>query len=193
MSSYFIHIRPEETRTLARIDKKLLSAAPGKPKGHVLLGYDADGRCPMLTDNWCSIFEDRPLSCRNYDCRIFSAAGIAAGDADKLLVTRQAGRWKFSYPTQRDRDQHSAVRAAAKFIQERAECFPGGTIPDKASDLAVRAIKVYDVFLMRKRASAETGSPDADLEIVDAVLEASRKFETGRSATNAPAGTKSNP
>jgi Fe-S-cluster containining protein len=179
-SSYFIHIMPEEARTLSRIDKKLLFAAPGMPKGNVLLGFDEYGRCPMLIDGRCSIYEVRPLSCRNYDCRIFSAAGIAAGDADKLLITRRVRRWKFSYPTRRDRDLHAAVQTAARFIQERAECFPAGAAPDNASQLAVLAIKVYDAFLRRKRASAETGSPDTDLEKVEAVREAYRKFEAGR-------------
>jgi hypothetical protein len=45
-SSYFIHIKPEETKTLARIPKKLLFPAPGLAKGNVLLGYDEHGRCP---------------------------------------------------------------------------------------------------------------------------------------------------
>ena len=90
-SSYFIHIRPEETRTLSRIPKKLLFPAPGLPKGNVLLGYDEHGRCPMLIDDKCSIYEHRPQTCRNYDCRIFSAAGIAAGDDDKALITQRYG------------------------------------------------------------------------------------------------------
>ncbi|MCL4472797.1 MAG: hypothetical protein M1539_06045 [Actinobacteria bacterium] len=32
-SSQFIHIRPEETQTIARIPRELLAAAPGLPKG----------------------------------------------------------------------------------------------------------------------------------------------------------------
>ena len=76
-SSYFIHIRPEETQTLSRIPGELLFAAPGLPEGNVLLGYDENGHCPMLIDEKCSIYEHRPLTCRTYDCRIFPAAGIA--------------------------------------------------------------------------------------------------------------------
>jgi hypothetical protein len=60
----------------------------------------------MLTDGRCSIYEQRPLTCRTYDCRAFAAAGIPA-DGD--LITRQTRRWTFSHPTQDDRDQHSAV------------------------------------------------------------------------------------
>ena len=49
-SSYFIHIRPEETQTLARIPGELLFAAPGLPEGNVLLGYYEIGHSLMLID-----------------------------------------------------------------------------------------------------------------------------------------------
>lgn len=179
-SSYFIHIKPEETQTLARINKKLLFAAPGQPKGNVLLGYDKNGRCPMLIDNKCSIYEDRPLTCRSYDCRIFAAAGIDAGDDDKVLITQRVRQWKFSYPTSLDRDQHSAVQAAAKFLQERAECFPGGAVPGNPSQLAILAIKVYKVFLNYSDKPGKTGHLSSDIEIVKAIIKANEKFETRR-------------
>ena len=54
-ASTFIHIRPHKTRTLDKIQKDLLFPAPGMPEGHVLLGYDKNGRCPVLTDGRCSI------------------------------------------------------------------------------------------------------------------------------------------
>src|SRR5262249_465616 len=72
-SSYFIHIKPEETQTLNRIPKALLFPAPGLPKGNVLMGYNEKGECPMLIDNKCSIYEHRPQTCRDFDCRIFAA------------------------------------------------------------------------------------------------------------------------
>ncbi|MGZ4755734.1 MAG: hypothetical protein ACXWA9_12555, partial [Acidimicrobiia bacterium] len=56
-SSQFIHIEPDETRTLARIPAALLFPAPQMPKGNVLLGYDEHGHCPMLVDDECSIYE----------------------------------------------------------------------------------------------------------------------------------------
>src|SRR4051812_33977007 len=54
-SSYFIHIKPEEVVTLGRIRRELLVAAPGLPRGDVLLGYDAEGRCPLFAGGKCSI------------------------------------------------------------------------------------------------------------------------------------------
>jgi len=143
-SSYFIHIGPEETQTLARISKELLFPAPGLSKGTVLMGYDENGHCPMLVDDTCSIYEHRPLTCRAYDCRVFSAAGIAA---DRALVTQRTRRWKFTYSTQDDRDQHAAVQAAAQFVQEHPDCFPAGVVPGNPAQVAILAINVCDVFV----------------------------------------------
>ncbi|MFA6001527.1 MAG: YkgJ family cysteine cluster protein [Thermoleophilia bacterium] len=176
-SSLFIHIRPEETATFSRIHPDIPVAAPGRPKGHVLLGYDRDGICPMLIDGKCSIYEQRPLTCRNYDCRIFAAAGITAGDEDKARINQRIRCWKFNYPTGRDRDEHLAVQAAAKFIREHAECFPGGKIPGDPSQLAIIAIKVYDVFLKIDGGSAKTGRASEDTEAAKAIVEACRNFD----------------
>src|SRR6266508_6252442 len=63
-ASQFIHIAPDETDTLAHIPPELLFPAPGLPTGHVLLGYDERGHCPMLIDNQCSIYEHRPRTDR---------------------------------------------------------------------------------------------------------------------------------
>ena len=80
-SSYFVHIESGETQTLARIAPELVFAAPGAP-GRRLLGYDRRGRCPMLSAaETCSIYDDRPLTCRVYDCRVFAAAGVASPEA----------------------------------------------------------------------------------------------------------------
>jgi len=110
-SSYFIHIRPDETGTLSRVPAELLVAAPGLPRGHVVLGYDQRGRCPMLEEGRCSIYEDRPLTCRTYDCRVFAAAGI---EADRPAITTRARTWAFEYPTDDDRRAGAAVRSARR-------------------------------------------------------------------------------
>ena len=128
-SSYFIDIAPGESQTLARIPKELLFPAPGLPRGNVLLGYDESGRCPMLLDRACSIYEHRPQTCRSYDCRVFPAAGIEAGGRDKELIKRRVRRWRFSYPTEADRGEHLAVQAAATFLRRHADCFPDGFVP----------------------------------------------------------------
>lgn len=70
-SSQFVHIEPDETDTLARIPEELLFPASRLPAGNKLMGYDEHGRCPMLVDDRCSIYEHRPRACRTYDCRVF--------------------------------------------------------------------------------------------------------------------------
>jgi uncharacterized protein len=185
-SSYFIHIRPEETQTLAYIPAELLFPSPGLPKGHMVLGYDNEGRCPMHGADGCSIYEHRPLTCRNYDCRVFAAAGIAA---DRPRITQRAHRWAFSYPTKDDRARQKAVRAAAKFLQGHPECFTGGAVPGNPPHVAVLAVKVYKVFLERgdEPGSIATGSSGrslSDAEIAAAVLEAGEEFEARRGSAH---------
>jgi uncharacterized protein len=174
MTSHFVHVRPEETEALAHIPRELQFPAPGLPKGNVLLGYNENGHCPMLIDGACSIYEHRPLTCRTYDCRVFAAAGIAA---DKDLIRRRARRWKFSYPTPDDRAQHASVRAAARFLRDRAGCFPGGAVPRDPVLLAVLAVKVGDVFLRLGAAVGETGQSASDQEIAKALVVANKRFE----------------
>lgn len=179
-SSYFIHIRPEETETIRRINRRILFPAPGLPEGNVLLGYDKQGCCPTMIDDKCSIYEHRPLTCRVYDCRIFAAAGIDAGGDDKALINQRIHRWKFSYPSQRDRDQHLAVQAAARFLRDHADCFPSGAMPDNPSELAIIAIKVYDVFLEHNDECGTTGRQSLDMQTAKAIMEANEKFEARR-------------
>jgi Fe-S-cluster containining protein len=171
-SSYFIHIRPDEVRTLSRIPKKLLFPAPGFPPGTMLLGYDERGHCPLFISGRCSIYEDRPLTCRSYDCRLFAAAGIEAGDEDKALVNRRIPLWQFSYPNQCDLDLHKAVQAAAHFLPKHAECFPSGEIPNTPTLIALHAIKVYTVFLESGDRFGKTGRVTPETEIARAVREA---------------------
>jgi Fe-S-cluster containining protein len=112
-SSQFVHIGPDETETLARIPSALAFPAPGLPRGHVVLGYDERGHCPMLIEGACSIYAHRPRTCRTYDCRVFAAAGIAPDAETQVEITRKVERWRFAHPTPADRAQHDIVRTAA--------------------------------------------------------------------------------
>lgn len=146
-SSYFIHVRAEEADTLAHIPKELLFPAPGLAKGNMVLGFDENGHCPMLVENRCSIYENRPQTCRTYDCRLFAAVGIDAGDDDKVLINLQAQRWAFEYPSLRDHAEQQAVKSAMAFLQKNAKLFPENFVPANPTLLALLALKVYHVFL----------------------------------------------
>jgi Fe-S-cluster containining protein len=107
-SSQFVHIEPDETETLARIPPVLRFPAPGLPKGHVVLGYDEHGRCPMLVEGACSIYEHRPRTCRTYDCRVFAATGVEP-DATQPAIAARVHEWRFEID---DEARWDAVHAA---------------------------------------------------------------------------------
>ena len=146
-SSQFIHIGPDETDTLSHIPAELLFPAPRLPRGHVVLGYDGRGHCPMLSDGRCSIYEHRPRTCRTYDCRIFPATGVEVDNGPKAQIARQARRWRFSFPTQADRDRQDAIRTAVSFLGQQESPEPGREAAMGATQLAVRAIEIHDAFL----------------------------------------------
>ena len=173
-SSYFIHVGPKERRTLARIPRRLLFAAPGLPKGNLLLGYDEQGRCPMLIGGRCSIYEARPQTCRDFDCRVFAAAGVDAGGLDKALINERVLRWRFRFATQEARMAYRAVRRTATFLRERAACFPSGFVPSNPTQLALLAIKVHDAFIDEDAGSRRGREAPT---IVKAVIERRRKFD----------------
>ena len=126
-SSQFVHVEPDEHDALAHIPRELLFPAPGLPRGHRVLGYDQDGRCPMLVDDRCSIYDHRPRACRTYDCRIFAATGI---EADDELVARGVARWRFTFADADARATSDALRACASRVTGR-----------NATERAVRALR----------------------------------------------------
>ena len=154
-ASQFIPIEPDEVATLARIPRELRFPAPRRPPGYVLLGYDERGHCPMLVDGACSIYEVRPRACRTYDCRVLPAAGVDLTERDKALLAQRARRWRFSHPTERDRAEHDAVRAAAAFLAERGDELPAGSVPASDTQRAVLAIEIHETFLHADPADAD--------------------------------------
>ena len=159
-SSQFVHIGPAETDTLAHIPPALLFPAPGRPRGHLLMGYDEQGRCPMLTDRGCSIYEHRPATCRTYDCRVFPAAGLQLDDAEKVSIGRRARRWRFEFPSEHDVREREAVRAAAAFFGQHPGALPDGVAPSSTTQIAVLAVVVSDLF--------PAGEPPPDPDMVRA-------------------------
>ena len=175
ISGYSIQLRPGDERALARIPAELLVRAPGFPPGHLTMPPRADGVCQMLNSGKCTIYPDRPQTCLDYDCRIFTAAGLEAGGADKAVINRRVRQWRFTYPADADRKAHDAVLAAASFIQRKRASFPANRAPAAPTGIAVLAVKSYTVFM-------EGGTEGrSDTEVAAAILEASRAFDAGAS------------
>jgi Fe-S-cluster containining protein len=175
-SSQFVHIGPDEGDTLAHIPAQLLFPAPGLPEGHVVLGYDQRGHCPMLIDNQCSIYDHRPRTCRTYDCRVYPATGIELRGSRTSLIARRTRRWRFSFPSQSDAAEYEAIRSAATFLVEHRDRLPDPDRPVTETQLAVLAIEVCHLFL-----SPSTGADDAHpvTPTPEAVYD-EVKFHTGR-------------
>lgn len=172
-SSYFIKVRAHETVTIERIGKANLRPVPGGSDGDLLMGFKPSGHCLMFAKGGCSIYEHRPETCRTYDCRVFTAAGMNAGP-DKSVINERIAGWRFDYPSPRDTREHRAVTAAANFIRQHPIRFPGGHVPSRPSEIAVLAVKSYEVFL---------DTPRTDGEITAAILTACRSFDAASSAS----------
>ena len=175
-SSYFIHIEAHEVEALAHIPSDLLFDAPGLPAGNSLMGYNENGHCPMLIDDRCSIYEYRPQTCRNYDCRIFPAAGISAGKSEKKLINQQILKWKFSY-TDEDHRTQSAIQATADFLQTHRSRFPDGFVPGNPNQLAILAMKVYRAMPGQSAATSNPAGPPSIPQTIAAIVENFRDFQ----------------
>ena len=109
-SSQFVHIDPDENDTLAHVPASVRFPAPGLPKGHFVMGYDEHGRCPMLVDDECTIYDHRPRTCRSYDCRIFAATGVVP---DQPEIATRVHDWQFDLAGDvDDQERWDAVRSA---------------------------------------------------------------------------------
>jgi Fe-S-cluster containining protein len=144
-SSQFVHIAPDERDSLAHIPKALLFPAPGAPRGHVLMGYDEHGRCPMLRADGCSIYEHRPRTCRTYDCRVFAAAGLLPDEPGKEAIAQRAARWRFDHADARSVALHAAVKAAAEYVRAHAREL-GDDAPHTTTQAAVVAVELAPLF-----------------------------------------------
>jgi hypothetical protein len=150
-ASQFVHIGPDETDALAHIPAELLFPAPLLPAGHVLLGHDERGHCPMLHEGRCSIYAHRPRTCRTYDCRVFAAADAGIDGGVDGLIAARARRWRFAYPTAADRTRHESVRTAAVFIRDHPAALPDAAAPANATQHAVLAVELHERFLPSDR------------------------------------------
>jgi uncharacterized protein len=146
-SSQFVLIEADETEAIAHIPAPLRFPAPRRP-GSFVLGYDKNGRCPMLVNEACSIYEHRPRTCRAYDCRVFAAAGLADDVDGKAMISTAAQAWRFDPVVS---TQLQAIRAAATYLLEhQAEL--GDVLPATVTHLAVLAFEIHELWLR--------GSPD---------------------------------
>ncbi|MDH5692775.1 MAG: YkgJ family cysteine cluster protein [Gammaproteobacteria bacterium] len=151
-SSKFVHLRPSDTKAIAKIPKELLFKAPGLPEGHYLLGYNEKGHCPMFGESGCTIYHDRPETCRQYDCRALAALGskVEEGSAD---IGRRAAKWEFTFSNPESVEHFEAVKLARSFLIENKELFPARFVPELGPPLAILVLRIHGEFLGRSSLS----------------------------------------
>jgi hypothetical protein len=119
----------------------------------------------MLAAGGCSIYEHRPRTCRDYDCRIFAATGVPVDPRTQTAIAQRVGEWEFGYRQEEGRTQHRTLHLAADFLRKNRDLFPPGTLPAQPAQLALLAIRVYRLF-----ASADEIAFVPDSSLVHAIL-----------------------
>ena len=172
VSSYAITLRPRDKAALAAVPARYLRfSVTGGP---AVMGYRSDGTCPMLEAGGCTIYADRPQTCRDYDCRIYTATGLMP-DGTRPVIAERVREWHFEFPTAEDVRQHEALRRAAAFIVEHADLFPPASKAHSAAAVAVLAVKAWPLFTNEKG----DGSPDPSPNVqATRVLDAVRVFDS---------------
>lgn len=166
-ASQFVHIAPDETDALAHIPRELLFPAPLLPRGQMVLGYDEHGRCPMLGEQGCTIYEHRPRTCRTYDCRVFAAAAV---EPDDDLIAARARRWRFTVASADDAVHARAVERAAARLIALDEQLDDAPVPSSPTQVAVLALELHERFVDHDAVSGEAHDADpSDDELLAAV------------------------
>ncbi len=108
----------------------------------------------MFHEGKCSIYEFRPETCKQYDCRVFAATRSSARQ-ENPDITKQINKWEFRYSTLESEEAQKAVIDAMKFLTENATKFPKGYLPQSESQLSVMAVRVQAEFVGRRIESSE--------------------------------------
>lgn len=168
VSSYPIPLRPGDARARAEVPEAFLlgSTVAGE---RWMMGFREDGRCPFMNAGKCDIYAERPRTCRDYDCRIYAAAGLLP-DGHRSVIEQRVREWQFTFGSDDERLQAVAVRRAAQFIRDNQLLFPAGVRAASATAAAVLAVKTFALFM------AEEPLPPAP-EMAQRVLAAARAFD----------------
>ena len=136
------------------------------------MGYNDKGQCPMLVDNECSIYEDRPQTCRDYDCRIFAATGVDVDGQTQAEIAQRVKAWVFRYESEESRAEDTVLKQAAAFLQMNRDLFPEGSLPNYPVQLAALAIRIYRLFSGMKAEVRNEESARPDSVIARAIVSA---------------------
>jgi hypothetical protein len=176
VSSYPIPLRSTDQVALERVPARYLHLPVDSAAGMARMGFREDGSCPMLCAGGCSIYNDRPQTCRDYDCRIYAAAGLLP-DGERPIIRDRILAWRFQFACAEDAAAAEAVLRAADFIRAHAPLFPAAMRASSATAVAVLSVKTYELFLDGRQAPDCSDSPQQGAK---QVIEVSRAFDAGR-------------
>ena len=142
----------------------------------------------MLVEDRCSIYEHRPQTCRDYDCRVFAATGISADRETQPDIAERATAWQFHYENETGRAEHSNLQRAAAFLQNNRNLFPPRSLPSHPAQLATFAIRIYKRYT-RLAAQHSGDAPTIARAIATAMrrMGVAPRFRTGESRKRTPA------
>lgn len=144
-----------------------------EPNGSAGLRYMApreDGTCPMLEARRCRVYPSRPQTCRDFDCRLFAAAGIASAGPHRASMDARIRRWRFRYASDESAAAHAAVRTTADLLVRLTSTPAGARLPRSPVALAGLAFKGHTALLRR------TAGEDDDA-LLARVLATARAFD----------------
>jgi Fe-S-cluster containining protein len=96
--------------------------------GRPILPKRDDGSCVHLVDGKCSVYADRPMACRTYDCRVYLLIGYAPNNDP--VIEEALRRWApLRMATVDDEVAHLAIRLAIM----------DGGLPTKIRDAVAKA------------------------------------------------------
>ncbi len=173
VSGYVIPLRPRDQVALEKVPDRNLQLRPGI--GARILPRE-DGTCPMQQCGRCSIYADRPQTCRDYDCRIYVAAGLEP-DGHRPVILERVREWRFEFADEAARERAAAVQRAAQFIRAHAQVFPAELRPGSAAAISVLAVKVFTLFC-REGGGLPPCTPEQ--EMIGRIVEAVRTFDAAR-------------
>ena len=99
-------------------------------------------------------------------------------DDDKPLIARQVRRWRFGISTPAEQVAHDAVRAAAVFLRRDRGVLPPEVAPRNATQHAVLAVEVHEVFVKWDDAKGESAVADPPAEVVVAEVMRRRSWRS---------------
>jgi len=139
----------------------------------------------------CSIYDDRPQTCRDFDCRVFTITGVDPEEAALADIRARTLRWHMleAEPMSDAALLHLGAQNAARFLAKHADQL-GDLATHTSTQRAVIAVQLAPVFtryltpLLHKGMGAQHPLLSELVRSIRTELEQDRSAATDASTTN---------